>query len=143
MTTSRIAALLLTCTLVGVGAVVTAPAANAAPGWTKIRSDYAVDTGDPTFRWCEVSETKTKVTLKIRAARPRAAVLSQAVNWTKNQDYTGPSGNAFGDTWTNNVSVVRLTLPRRSFLTISWQTKQAGHAFTGTRSTPLGLARCP
>lgn len=143
MNRSRILTLALACSLTGAGALVAAPPAGAAPGWTVVRSDYATDAGTPAFHWCEVSETRTKVTLRVRATRPRAAVVSHATNWNRRSDWTGPSGGAFSDTWTGNRSVVRLTLPRSSFLVISWQTTRSGYAFTETRRTPLNLARCP
>jgi hypothetical protein len=142
MTTSRIAVLLLTCTLAGAGAVVAAPPASAASGWTAVQGDYGRTAQTPSFAWCEVSETGSKVTLRIRATRSSAAVVSHSTYWNKRSDFTGASGTADGSTWTGNRSVVKLTLPRSSYLRISWQTAQSGYAFTELRRTPLGLARC-
>jgi hypothetical protein len=141
MTSSRIAALLLTCSLVGAGAVAAAPPASAAPGWTRVHSDYATPASYPTFQWCEVSETGTKVTLKIRATRPGPRIVSFAVAWYTDSEV--PAGNLFGDNWKSDRATVKVAFPRTSTLGISWQDATTGHGFTGLRRTPLGLARCP
>lgn len=120
--------------------------ASHAAAWTSIPSSYATNSSTPQFFGCTVKQTSTQITLKIRAQRPNTSVVSQSITWYANADYTGASGNAFSDTWTGGSfgknSIVKFTLPKSSYMTISYQTNSAGYGYTQTAHPPTNLPAC-